>query len=82
MSSNNHYIVDGFSFSSENEAEQAKKELEGMNYVKSKMDMKQPERVLQLYNKMADEKLFVTAVGVSYLASLQEYLKSIPNINK
>ena len=75
------YVVEGFSFSSEHEAEQAKKELEGIKYVKGKLDMNQPERVLALYNKMVDEKLFVTAVGISYLADLQEYLIALPYIN-
>ena len=74
--------VGGFSFSSEYEAEIAKKELEGIKYVKEKLNMEQPERVLQLYNKMVDEKLFVTAVGISYLADLREYLESIPTIKK
>lgn len=75
------YVVEGFSFSSEHEAEQAKKELEGIKYVKGKLDMEQPERVLALYNKMVDEKLFVTAVGISYLADLREYLLTIPFVN-
>lgn len=79
---NDLYDVGGFSFSSEQEAETAKKELEGIKYVKGKLDMDQPERVLQLYNKMTDEKLFVTAVGIAYLADLREYLESIPMINK
>ena len=77
----NIYIVEGFSFSSEAEASQAQKELEGIKYVKSKLDMEQPERVLQLYNKMVDEKLFVTAVGIAYLADLQEYLSAVPYVN-
>ena len=78
----NLYHVGGFSFSSEHEAEIAKKELEGIKYVKGKLDMDQPERVLQLYNKMVAEKLFVTAVGISYLADLREYLETIPTIKK
>ena len=84
MSKNDNYSynVGGFSFSSEHEAEIAKKELEGIKYVKGKLDMNQPERVLQLYNKMVDEKLFATAIGISYLADLREYLESIPMINR
>lgn len=78
---NDVYQVGGFSFSSEQEASIAKKELEGIKYVKGKLDMDHPEQVLQLYNKMVDEKLFVTAVGIAYLADLREYLESIPMIN-
>lgn len=80
-SEKNLYIVEGFSFSSEHEAEQAKKELEGVKYVRGKLDMDQPDRVLQLYNKMVDERLFVTAVGLAYLADLREYLVTIPYVN-
>ena len=80
-SENTSYVVDGFSFSSEAEWEHAKKELEGIKYVRGKLDMDHPEQVLQLYNKMVDEKLFVTAVGMAYLADLREYLMSIPYIS-
>lgn len=80
-SEKNLYIVEGFSFSSEHEAEQAKKELEGVKYVRGKLDMDQPDRVLQLYNKMVDERLFVTAVGLAYLTDLREYLVTIPYVN-
>lgn len=75
------YQVGGFSFASEQEAGIAKKELEGIKYVKGKLDMDHPEHVLQLYNKMVDEKLFVTVVGIAYLADLREYLETIPMIN-
>ena len=78
---NDLYQVGGFTFSSEQEAEIAKKELEGIKYVKGKLDMDHPEHVLQLYNKMVDEKLFVAVVGIAYLADLREYLETIPMIN-
>lgn len=78
---NDLYQVGGFTFASEQEAEVAKKELEGIQYVRGKLDMDHPEYILQLYNKMADEKLFVTAVGIAYLADLREYLETIPMIN-
>lgn len=77
----NLYVVEGFLFSSESEAEQAKKEQEGVKYVRGKLDMDQPEKVLQLYNKMVDENLFVTAVGLAYLADLRDYLVTIPFVN-
>ena len=62
------------------EAEQAKKEIEGIKYIKTKTDMNDPEVVLQVYNKMIEQKLFETAVGYSYLKDLQEYLTTIPFI--
>lgn len=76
------YVVSGFAFLSEREAEQAKKELEGIKYIKEKTNMGNPEMVLKIYNKMVREKMFVTSVGYSYLFDLQEYLLSIPFIKK
>ena len=76
------YVVGGFAFYSEQEAEQARKELEGIKYIKEKTNMSKPEMVLQIYNKMIREKMFVTSVGYSYLFDLQEYLLSIPFIKK
>jgi len=74
------YIVDGFAFASEKEAEQAKKEREGIRYVKEKMNMNNPDMVLRIYNKMIREKMFTTSVGYAYLFDLQEYLRTNPYI--
>lgn len=76
------YTVDGFEFVSEKEAEQAKKEVEGVKYIKGKTDMKNPEMVLRIYNKMIEEGLFETAVGLSYLKEVQDYLYQVPFIRK
>lgn len=80
IKSENRYIVDGFIFMREAEAEKAKKESEGVKYIRAKLDMDHPEMVLQVYNKMVNEQMFTTAVGYSYLKDLQEYLTAIPLI--
>ena len=72
--------IGGFSFENKDEAEQAKKEIEGIRYIKTKTNMSDPEVILQVYNKMIGQKLFETAVGYSYLKDLQEYLTTIPFI--
>lgn len=74
-------IADGFLFANAAEAEQAAKEVEGVKFVKEKLDMDRPEMVLEIYNKMVRQQLFETAVGYSYLKDLQEYLQSIPFVN-
>ena len=74
------YVVEGFAFTSEVEAEQAKKECEGVKYIREKANMANPDVMLQIYNKMIREKMFVTAVGYSYLCDLQEYLRANPHI--
>ncbi len=75
------FAIGGFSFENEDEAEQAQKEVEGIKYIKTKTDMDNPKMVLQVYNKMIEQKLFETAVGYSYLKDIQEYLVAIPYIN-
>lgn len=76
------YEVEGFIFASEAEAEQAKKEREGVKYIRSRVDMDHPEQVLKIYNRMIVENMFSTAVGLSYLKDLQEYLTTIAYVQK
>ena len=76
------YIVGGFVFASKQEAEQAKKELDAIKFVKEKTNFNKPELVLQVYNKMVEEKLFVTSIGCSYLYELQKYLYSVSSIDR
>lgn len=77
----NGIIIGGFCFENEEEAAQAKKEAEGIRYLREKINMDTPEAVLGIYNKMIQQKLFETAVGYAYLKELQEYLRSIPFID-
>lgn len=72
--------VDGFVFTDEVIAQKAQKELEGIRYIKTKTDMDNPDMVLEIYNRMIDEKLFETPVGYAFLKELQEYLVTIPYI--
>ena len=75
-------IVNGFLFANSAEMRQAEKEAEGIRIVKEKLDMKQPEKVLQVYNKLVRERLFETAAGLSYLKELQEDLQMAPSVDK
>lgn len=74
--------VDGFLFQGEELAEKAKREQAGIRYIKEKTSMDKPQMVLQIYNKIIDQSLFETPVGIGYLRELQEYLKTNPSINK
>lgn len=74
-------IVEGFWFRSEDEAEQAKKEVEGVKFVKEKLNMEKPEAVLEIYNRMVRQNLFETVIGYSYMKELQAYLYAAPFIN-
>lgn len=70
----------GFLFRDEEEAKQAKKERDGIKFVRSRIDMKQPEKVLQTYKKLIEQGYFQTVVGYCYLKELQEYLVTLPSI--
>ena len=73
MSEKKKVKINGFVFTDEAEAEQAKKEAHGIHYVEERADMHHPETVLEIYNKMVKQELFETAVGFTYLKELQEY---------
>ena len=70
--------VAGFCFEDEGQAAQAIKETEGIKYMKSKINMDNPDMVLEVYHRMIKEKLFETPVGFTFLKELQEYLVTIP----
>lgn len=72
--------IEGFSFTDENQAKTAQKELEGVKYIKNNIDLDNPDMVLEMYNRVIEQKLFATPVGYSYLKEMQEYLITIPYI--
>lgn len=74
------FIVDGFVFETEKQASQAKKELEGVRYIKENLDMNNPTAVLGIYNRILRERMFATPVGYNFLRELQEYLFASPVI--
>ena len=75
-------VVDGFVFRSKESAKQAKKEKDGIRYIKNQLDMANPEAVLQVYNQILKERLFKTYVGYHFLKELQEYLLCCKSIAK
>lgn len=46
------YVVDGFEFQTKEEARQAKKESDGIRYIKDKTDMSDPDTVYKLYLRL------------------------------
>lgn len=74
------YKVEGFEFEDELEAEEAKKEAEGVRYITEHTDMENPDVVLKLYTKLIEQKLFSTVVGLRFLLELQLNLYRIPYI--
>ena len=76
------YQVDGFVFESRERARQAKKEAEGVSYIREHNSLKDPDEILKLYNNLLEQNLFETEVGISFLRELQEHLQMIPYIKK
>ena len=76
MKNKDDLTVNGFIFETLETAEKARKELSGIDVVRAKINMRSPETVLEVYNKLIDKRLCKTPVGYSYLHDLQKYLKN------
>lgn len=76
------YQVDGFVFASREDARQAKKEADGIAYIREHTRLNNPEVVRKLYDKLLDEGLFQTEVGMGFLRELQQELCRDPHIEE
>lgn len=72
--------LDGFIFYNEEQAKQAEKEIEAIRYMKERVDLDNPDMVLEMYNRIMEQNILKTPVGTAYLKELQEYLTTIPYI--
>lgn len=66
--------VDGFLFEDETSAQLARKEEEGIRFIKQRTALDNPEVVLKLYKKLLEQEIFVTPVGIRFLTELQNIL--------
>ena len=67
-------IVDGFCFTSKEEADIARLELEKIEMLKQRMDYSNAPFVLSVYNRAIMNRTFRTPVGYQYLSSLREWM--------
>jgi len=74
-------VVDGYRFTSDEDAKMAQEELQRVNYISEKLSTDDPKSILLVYNKSIQNGLFVTPIGIDFLKSLQSYLKKNPQIN-
>lgn len=74
------YQVDGYLFTSRERAKDAKREAEAVAYIREQTNLRDPDIVLKLYNRLLDEEVFDTPVGIAFLRDLQEHLRLIPYI--
>ncbi len=66
--------VRGFRFTAIADAKTAEEEYKKMVYINDHMNKENPEEVLAIYDKMIENGLFVTPVGVDFLMRIREYL--------
>jgi len=65
------YIVDGFSFLSEEDAAAAREELKKARYLERHLDYQGADMILQLYRKALEERTFHTPVGFAFMNGLR-----------
>jgi hypothetical protein len=74
------YVVEGYTFYTEKDAELAKVELQKKEYLHSRIDYDKPESVLRIYDKAVDDRIFKTPLGLDFLKEIREYLLKCPDI--
>ena len=65
------YTYQGFTFSSEAELKEAKKEAEVVAYIRSQADLGNVKTVLKLYNRLIEKGTLNTVLGVAFLKELR-----------
>ncbi len=74
MSDQNSLVVEGYKFSSARDAELARREVKKIEYLNKNIGNLTPDKVLNLYNRTIDGKVFQTPIGWSYLKTIREWL--------
>lgn len=70
------FVVDGFRFKTKEEAIEAKNEYDGVQYMRSRTNMKNPTNVYTVYKNLIEKNLFKTPVGMKYLCELRAVLEA------
>ncbi len=67
-------IVAGYAFANEEDARLAREELKKVHFFDTKMDYSNTENVLMFFQKILEERVFRTQIGMDYLHRLQNLL--------
>ena len=65
------YTYQGFTFQSEAELTEAKKEAEVVAYIRSQADLGNVKTVVKLYNRLVEKGTLVTTLGIAFLQELR-----------
>ena len=68
------YLVEGYEFDTLDEATQARKELQAVKYLSQRTDNASDGEIYKIYNKIIEENLFKTQIGLDYVRAIEEYL--------
>lgn len=82
MAGREDWIINGFQFGSEKDANQAKSEALKIQKLEEKMDYKNPQMVLMVYKKAIENRIFKTPVGYGYLRDLQKTIEKSPRLQE
>lgn len=72
----------GFCFLNGEDAKLAEKERKQIDFIESKMDYSNPEKVLSIYTKLIEENTFKTPNGTIYLKYVQNFLLNKTNLDR
>ena len=75
MEDQKELVVGGYRFDRLSDAGEAALEIEKATYFEQRISGRSPENMLAIYDKVLDERIFVTPVGWEYLKFLQARLK-------
>lgn len=75
MNESGSLIVAGYKFSSIKDADLARREVKKVEYLNKNISSLSPEKVMDLYNRSIDDKVFQTPIGWSYLKTVREWLE-------
>lgn len=71
----NKLVVDGYIFASTAEADLARSEIVKIKKINNDFKKKNPNDMLELYNKLIEKNIFKTIIGYNYLHQLRKILR-------
>lgn len=77
MSEQSEFFAYGYRFAALDDVKQAQLEHQEQEYFETRLPREDAHKMLAIYNKVLDEKIFVTPVGWSFLLKMQEDLRRL-----
>ncbi|MDE7325134.1 MAG: hypothetical protein K2N63_02475 [Lachnospiraceae bacterium] len=74
MKENERFVVDGYSFGTKAEWEEAKREEESIQYIRAKTNLSDLQTVYKVYCGLVEKKTFTTPIGTAFLLELRRGL--------